>query len=351
MRFTTWILLVVLILTSALAACANQPAQSVELIYRDWENVIPTAVFDAFTKETGIKVNYISYQNQEELIKEIQDGKVYDVVVLETQFIPALVMDGRLAEIDYQNVPNFKNISAHICDQGFDPHNAHSIPYSWGTIGMVVRTDRIKDPVTSWADFWRPEFQGKILGWNLQRYLIGMALKSLGYSLNSEKPAELEAALGKLIEIKQYMTLVDWETAVSGKHLIAGDSVIALGQADDVLLGVKRKVPIEYVLPIEGAILWGDNWSVPANSIHKKEAEQLINFLLQAEVAAQIINETSYWLPNDLALPLVKPEIRDNPAIFPPSENLSKAEVLMPLSPAGQKLYDQIWMRFEAGEN
>lgn len=341
-----------ILLLILLPACAAEaPQQPEEIVFRNWEGDISQDILDAFKAETGITATYLPYNSQEEAIAELKAGKRYDVVVLENQFVPKLVAEGMLAEIDYGNMPNFKNISANFRDLAYDPKNMHAIPYSWGTTGMVVRTDLTEEPVTHWADLWDPNYAGELMGWPLPRYMLGMALKAQGYSLNSEDPAELEEALEQLIALKPHITLREWEPAVAAPYLVSGEVVIAMGQADDVIEGQKDVPDIAYVLPQDGGILWGDNFTIPANSTNKEAAEQFINFLLRPEVSAQIINETYYWLPNDAALPLVNPEIRDNPAIFPTSEMLENAEILLPLSPVGEALHAEMWERFlAAGE-
>ena len=342
-------LIVVVLLSGLLSACGSpSPTPAPALVYRDWEGVMPQAVLDAFTAETGIPVSYLAYETQEEAVADMRAGNAYDVVVLENQLIPPLVQDRLLAEIDYSQVPNFSNISANFRDLAYDPQNAHSVPYSWGTTGLVVRTDLVEEPVQRWADLWDARYSGRVAGWTLPRYMVGIALKSLGYSLNSEDPAELEAALERLVDLKPGLTLLEWEPAVAAPYLVSGEVAIAVGQADDVLVGREQNPAIAYVLPAEGGLLWGDNWVIPANASHKEAAESLINFFLRPEIAAQIINETYYWLPNDAALTLVDPEIRDNPAIFPPLDSLRNAEILLPLSVEGQALHQQIWERFMA---
>ncbi|MGD8793972.1 MAG: spermidine/putrescine ABC transporter substrate-binding protein [Anaerolineae bacterium] len=345
--FTLFLLFVIL-----LPACGTPTPAPVEpLIYRDWEGVMPQAVLDAFTAETGIPVTYVPYEIQEDAVAEMRAGQAYDVVVLENQLIPPLVADGLLAEIDYSQVPNFKNISANFRDLAYDPQNAHSVPYSWGTTGLVVRTDLTPEPVTRWADLWDARYAGRVMGWTLPRYMVGLTLKSLGYSLNSEDPAELEEALDRLVALKPGLTLLEWEPAVAAPYLISGEAVVAVGQADDVLVGREENPAIAYILPREGGLLWGDNWTIPSNAPNKDGAEKLIDFLLRPESAAQIINETYYWLPNDAALPLVDEELRNNEAIFPSDEALQNAEILLPLSPEGEALHQEIWQRFlEAGQ-
>ena len=339
-----------------LAACwptgdTALPAPTVEaaaITLRNWEGDISRDILDAFEAEYGIHVVYLPYDSQEQMVADLRAGQSYDVVVLENHFIPGLVESGLLAEINFQNVPNFKNISANFRDLTYDPGNRHSIPYSWGTTGLVVRTDLVAEPVTSWSALWEARYAGRVMGWTLPRYMIGIALKSAGYSLNSEKPQELEEALQRLLALKPAIRLVDWEAAVSAPYLVNGEVVIAVGQVDDAIIGQAQNPAIQYILPEEGGLLWGDNFTIPAASPNKAAAEQLINFLLRPEIAARIINDTYYWLPNDAALPLVNPAIRDNPAIFPTAAMLEKAEVLLPLSLEGEALYARIWDQFLA---
>jgi len=342
--------LLILAFCLILSACGffGATEEPVTLIYRDWEGAMPQAVLDAFAAEYGIQVKYLYYDAQEDAIADMQAGEVYDVVVLENQLIPGVVSAGMLAEINYQNVPNFKNISANFRDLIYDPGNRHSVPYSWGTTGLAVAVDKVSSPVTGWANIWDAENEGKFVGWSLERYMVGMALKSLGYSLNSENPQELEQALGRLLELKPRLILVDWEPAVASSYIINDEAIYGMGQADDVAAGEAAQMSIDYILPEEGAILWGDNWTVPANSAHKEEAELLINFFLRPEIAAQIIDETYYWLPNDAALPLVDPALRNNTAIFPSAQAIQTAEIMLPLSPEGEALHDDIWNRFLA---
>ncbi len=344
---------VIILLFSACTATTEAPspnAPTTELILRNWGGDISQDILDAFEAETGIHVTYMPYESQEDAVAEMRAGAVYDVVVLENQLIPPLVAEGLLAEIDYRNVPNFRNISANFRDLAYDPQNVHAIPYSWGTTGLVVRTDLTAEPITRWADMWDERYAGRVMAWPLSRYLMGIALKSLGYSLNSEDPAEIEAATEQLIALKPHLLLVDWEPAVAAPYLLDGDIWVAMGQADDAIAGQEQFDSIAYIMPEEGGILWGDNFTIPANSPNQEAAERLIDFLLRAEISAQIINETYYWLPNDAALPYVDQEIRSNTAIFPTAEMLQNAEILLPLSPEGETLHAAAWERFLAAE-
>lgn len=342
---------------SLLVACSGlvEPATPTprplaeELIIHDWAEDLADEILAGFTEEYGVKFNYVVYGSPEEAVANIRAGKQFDVVVLENEYIPSLAEEGLLAEIDYRNVPNFNHISANFRDLAYDPGNKHSIPYSWGTTGLLVRSDLVEEVATRWTDMWDPTYAGRIVEWMIPRYTLGAALKSLGYSVNSEDPAELEAALARLIVLKPnaiWLTVED----TSAYHLISGEAAAALGWAYDLQIGQEENENIVYVLPEDGTILWGDNFVIPANSPHKYEAELFLNYLLRPEVTARIVELNNFATMNEAAQAYIAPEILNDPVVYPPDEDLRGAEMFLPLSPEGEKLYAEIWERFLAVE-
>ncbi len=326
------------------------PPLAKELAFYDWEEDMPQSVLDAFTEEYGVEVTYLTYESQEEAEENIKAGEVYDVVVLENDAIPWLVADGLLGEIDYRNVPNFDNISVNFRDLAYDPGNRHSVPFNWGTTGLVVRSDLVGELPTHWADLWDPRYAGKIaVRVDVPYDLIGLTLKSLGYSINSENPDELEAALERMLELRQAAFSIGSYAEDAVPALLSGEAVILVGWAEDVLLAREENEDIVYVLPEEGTMLWGDNFVIPANSPHKYTAEVFLNFLLRPDISAQITNENYYATPNEAAYPFIDPDILNDPVIFPPNEDLENAEVFLPHSPEGDALWTEIWERFMAG--
>jgi len=321
-----------------------------ELVFYDWTEDQIETVFDAFTEEYGVKITYLTYASMEEAMANIRAGEVYDVVVLESQFILLLIAEGQLAEIDYSNVPNFKNISPNFRDLVYDPGNIYTIPYTWGTTGLVVRSDLIEEAVTRWADMWDPRYAGRVALWETTpRYTLGAALMSLGYSVNSEEPTELEAALERLLELKPNAIWLTEEHSTA-PLLVSGEAVMALGWSEDVWLAQEESDAISYVLPAEGSILWSDNFAIPANSPHKKTAALFLNFLLRPEISGQIVNGNYYPMPNELASAFIASEILNDPVVYPTNEDLKKAQILLSLSPEGEKLYAEIWERFLAAD-
>lgn len=327
----------------------TQRAPKTELVFYDWPDDMPQSVLDAFEAEYGVEVIYSTYRSSEEAAENLRAGKVYDLVVMENPYIPALVAEGLLAEIDYRNVPNFRNISANFRDLVFDPGNRHSVTFNWGLTGLIVLGDKGAHEVWRWTDLWDQRYAGRLLIWDLPRYLMGVALQSLGFSINSEDPVELEAALQRLLALRANARTSGYASPIAEGLLASGEVALTFGWAADVLRARARGLDIRYILPAEGSIQWGDNFVIPAASQRKQTAEAFINFLLRPEISAQIVNEQHYATANEAAHPFIRPEILNDPVIFPPLADIRVAEVILPLSPAGQALHQQIWQRYLAG--
>jgi spermidine/putrescine transport system substrate-binding protein len=328
---------------------AAQPALAKELIFYDWAEDMPQSVLDAFEAEYGVKVVNPTFGSTEEAVHSLHAGRVYDLVVMENQYIPQLSAEGLLAEIDYRNVPNFRNVSANFRDLVFDPGNRYSVTFNWGLVGLLVRDDLVPHRVERWTDLWDPRYAGRLLVWDLPRNLIGIALQSLGFSINSEDPGELEAALQRLLALRANARTSGYAPAIAEQALAGGEVMLAYGWEGDVLRARARDLDVGYVLPTEGSIQWGDNFVIPAASPRKRTAEAFIDFLLRPEISAQIVNEQHYATANEAAYPYIRPEILNDPVIFPPIADIRRAEVILPLSATGQALYEQMWQRYLAG--
>ena len=349
-----------LLLANLLVACDNvnpptaslPPPLAQELTFYDWAGDIPQSVLDAFTRKYDVKVNHPTYASQEEAIANLRAGQIYDVVVIESRNVPILVREGLLAELDHGNLTNLKNIAANFRDLTYDPGNRYCVPFNWGTTGLVVRSDLVAEPVMRWSDLWDFRYAGRVALWMGQRReVIALTLKSLDYSANSENPAELETALRRLNELKPHvLRLEDFDPTTSAEAMSSGKVVLSMGYANDVLAGRERNEAIHYVLPVEGALLWGDTFVIPANSPRKHTAEVFIDFLLRGDISAQIANANRFATPNEAALPFIDPALLKDPVVFPTNQDLQKAELMLPLSPAGEKLYDHIWAQFMAAD-
>lgn len=337
-----------------LSGCSNPPTPRAvptpptKLTLYNWAEYMPQSVLDAFTNESGVQVEYLAYASPEEAVANINKGVIYDVVVLSPEHLPELIANDWLALIDYDNVPNFKNISPNFRDLAYDPGNRYSIPFHWGTGGLLVRTDLVETPVTRWADLWDSRYAGRIALWPFPGSLLSIALKSLGYSANSTNPDELDAAMQHLEELIPHVIWWDPKAATIVPALTEGDAIVTFGWAYDALIAREQPVPISFVLPEDGPVLWSDYFVIPANSPHKSTAELFLNFVLRPDISAQIINESYYAMPNDAAESLVAPEILADPIVYPPDAFFRNAEVIMPLDATAKDRYSAIWKQLEA---
>lgn len=351
-----WLVICVsLALLGPLAGCDSSSSQpppaptlAKELVLYNWVDDMPRSVLDAFTREYGVSVREVNFESQEEAVEQLKNDAVYDVAVIENPFIPALTADNKLARIDFRQLPNFKNISANFRDLAADPGNQFTVPYHYGTTGLLVRTDLIDRPVTSWGDLWQPHFAGKVAVRAQPRELLALTLLSLGYPLNSEDPTEIEVATELLLQLKKVVVLVEVDTPKAVADLLSGKVEILLGWPMDYQVAHAANPKVAYILPREGTALWSDNYVIPASSSRKYTAEVFINFLLRPEISARIVNEKKYPNANEAALPLIDPEIRNDPVSSPPPETLRTAHFFLPLSPQGTALYRRAWDRFLA---
>ncbi|MBL8154111.1 MAG: spermidine/putrescine ABC transporter substrate-binding protein [Anaerolineae bacterium] len=339
----------------ALSACSSAPAipptptsqpLAQQLTIYNWEGGLPQEILDAFTAEYGVTIDYQTFTSYAEAVSNLEAGKGYDVVFMGNDFIGQILGTELLAELDLSNIPNMRNISVNFRDLSYDPGNLHSIPFGWGTTGLVVRSDLFDKPVTSWNALWEAEV-GKSGIWDDRRALIGLTLRSLGFSANSDKPEELEAALNRLLELKgRVISLESIDPWTSAPALDSGQITIALGWAYDGIAGRDLNPAIEYVIPQEGTLLWLENMVIPANSPNKYTAEMFINFMLRPEIAGQYVNATFFAVANEPAKAFIDPTILNDPIVYPTQELLTNAELLLPLSAETKAIYDAIWDRF-----
>lgn len=328
---------------------ASRPVQTMrEITLLAFAEDMPEAVLEDFALESGTRVRVRPYQSPEEAETLIRSGEPLDVLLIEHQLFPALIRDGLLAPFNPAGIPNFKNIAANFRDLAFDPGNHYSVPASYGTTGLIVRTDLVSEPISRWADLWRPCHAGRI-GLRAQpREVIGLTLQSLGYPPNSEDPAELDTVLQRLLTLKPAMTLLDIEANQAIATLLRGDIAILHGYAEDYQLARAGHDQIAYVLPAEGTALWGESYAVARSTPHLPQAEALINFLLRPEITARIITEKKYAQANEAAVALLAPELRNDPVIFPDNQVLARGFLLHPLGPQGQQRYTELWKHFLA---
>ena len=321
-----------------LARPAGKAARELNLY--TWSNYIYPETLRKFEARHGARVNVDLFDSVEGMLAKVQAGNAgYDVIVPTNYAVEILLRQGLLRPLDRSALPHLPNTDPRFLDMDFDPGNAHSIPYLWGTCGIAYRKSRVGS-VDSWSALWDPRYKGRILMVDDARETLGAALKWKGQSLNSSDPAALRAAARLLIEQRPLVRAYD--SANYDDKLLAGDVWLAQGWSGQFAKAMARDPDIAYVLPKEGASYSVDTLAIPVSAPHPELAHAFLDFTMEAEIAAEICRTTYYSSPSRAALPLLPEEMRRNPAIFPPDELLARAELIRELGETAV-LYDRLW--------
>ena len=325
-----------------------------ELYVYNWGDYIDDEVVAMFEEETGIKVTYDMFETNEEMYPVIEAGAVtYDVVCPSDYMIQKMIENDMLAEINFENVPNISQINPEYMEmsRSFDPENRYSVPYCWGTVGILYNTKRLEElgvePPKSWMDLWDPALKGEILMQDSVRDAFMVALKGLGYSMNTIDEKELQQAKDLLIQQKPLVQayVID---QVRDK-MIGGEAAVGVIYSGEMLY-IQEEVKnlgldysLEYVVPEEGTNLWLDSWVIPKNAQNKENAEKWINFLCRPDIALRNFEYITYSTPNQGAFDLLDPEIQENKAVFPDLDSLENSEVYRYLGDEEEGVYNALW--------
>ena len=345
--------------TSGTDSAASGSADGGELYVYNWGEYIDEDVISQFEEETGITVVYDLFETKEEMYPVIEAGAVnYDVVCPSDYMIQKMRENDLLAELNFDNIPNIDQINPAYMEmsQAFDPENKYSVPYCWGTVGILYNTrllDELGVPApTKWADLWDERLSGEILMQDSVRDAFMVALKKDGYSMNSESRDELEQAKQELIDQKSLVQayvidqvrdkMIGGEAAVgviySGEMLYIQDEVASLGLDYD----------LEYVIPEEGTNLWLDSWVIPKNAKNKENAEKWIDFMCRPEIAKANFEYITYPTPNKGAFELLDEDMQNNKAVFPDIDSLKDSEVYQYLGDDTDAIYNELWKEVKA---
>ena len=312
-----------------------------------WSEYLPQPVIDEFTRRTGISVRYDLYDSNEPVLAKLQSGVAdYDLVVPSDYMVRILSQLKLLRPIDKTRLKNLGNLDPRFLDQEFDPGNVYSLPYVWGTTGYGYAKERASGRLDSWAPLFDSANAGQILMLDDMRECFAAALKYLGHSLNSTDPATLRKAADLLKKQKPWV-----KTYNSGDYeniLAAGDVIYSHGYNGQLAKLVAREpTRFAYVLPREGATLWMDSLCLPARARNVESIYAFLDYVMEPEVNARIVNGISYASANVPARRYIKPEILNDPAIYPPAEALRKCEFVRDIGEATEVM-DEYWTEIKA---
>ena len=308
--------------------CAALPAGAQETIsVYNWGDYIEPQVLELFEQETGIEVIYETFETNEDMYAKIaMGGASYDVIIPSDYMIERMIQEGLLQEINWDNVPNVKNIDPRFMNAAYDPQSAYSVPYTWGTMGILYNESTVVETPTSWQTLMDPAYTMDMLMLNSPRDTLGIALVMCGHDLNSTDPADLEDAKNLLVEQKP-MVLAYVVDEVKDK-MIAGEASVALVWSGDATYCMSENDELNYVVPVEGSNIFYDSICIPSNARNVSGAEKFIDFLCRADIAAMNYEYVGYAIPNTAAIELLgAEEYNASPVNNPPQEVLDKCEV------------------------
>lgn len=313
----------------------------------NWGEYIDPDLLKQFEKETGIHVIYETFDSNEAMMTKIQQGgTAYDIAIPSEYMIEKMKEEDLLIPLDHSKIPNMKNIDPYFLDLPFDEDNKYSVPYFWGTVGIVYNPSLVGDlDFSSWEDLWDPSLKRTVFLVDGAREVMGMGLNSLGYSLNSLNNDELRAATDKLI------TLAPNVKAIIGDEItplmINNEAAVALtwsGQAADMMY---ENEELDFAVPEEGSNLWFDNMVIPKTSKNIDGAHAFINFMLEAESGAQNADYVGYSTPNIAAMALMDEEVVADERYYPSEEQRDTLEVYKNLGPDYLGKYNELFLEFK----
>ncbi|WP_277205887.1 extracellular solute-binding protein [Vibrio misgurnus] len=315
---------------SALCAAAlftsNTMAKDQELYFYNWSEYIPSGILEEFTKETGIKVIYATYESNESMYAKLKtQGKGYDLVVPSTYFVSKMHQEGMLQPIDHTKLSHFQDLDTNYLNKPFDPNNQYSIPYIWGATGIGINSDMLdKKSLKNWSDLWDAKWVGQLMLMDDSREVFHIALSKLGYSPNTTNPKEIEAAY---YELKKLMpNVLVFNSDFPANPFLAGEVSLGMLWNGSAYMARQEGAPIEIIWPEKGTIFWMDSLAIPAGALNIDAAHKMIDFLLRPENAAKIALEIGYPTPVKTAYDLLPNEFADDPNIYPPQSVIDNGE-------------------------
>lgn len=322
----------------ALAACGEKKETINVYNFGDY---IDADVLKLFEEETGIRVVYDTFANNEDAyVKLRQGGSNYDVVIISDYTIERSIKEDLLVPINWDNVPNLSEVDEDFLHPIYDPEQRYHAPYMWGTLGIIYNTTLVDDVVDSWDILWDAKYDNQIVMLNSQRDTLGVSLIRLGYSMNSRDLDELEEAKQALIAQRPLVYAYLGDDIKD--TLIAGDAALGIIWSGDAMYMMDENPDLAYVVPKEGSNLWFDSMVIPKSVRNQAAAEQFINFMLRPDIALMNADYIGYSTPITRAVEQLEDEVRFSDVAYPADALLRTLEIFRDPSDM-LEVYDRIW--------
>lgn len=351
MKKTLWLsipLCILLVISSVMCFTGCESDDRTVLNIYNVGDYIDLEVLDIYEQENpDIKINYETFATNEEMYIKVANGSsAYDVIFPSDYMVERLIQENLLLEIDKANIPEFANTGKQYLDQAYDKGNRYSVPYMWGTMGILYNKAIVKEPVTTWKILWDPKYTGEVLMLDSERDTVAITMRMLGYSMNSKDDRELEDAKNALIAQKD-IVLAYCGDEVKDK-MIDNEGAMTIAWSGDAFFCIEENPDLAYAVPQEGSNLWFDSMVIPKTTTHKEEAEKFINFMCRPDIALMNAEYIGYSTANDAAVDMMDEEIQNDPLRYPDLSTLQNMEVFTYDKELSRKISD-IWLQFKIG--
>jgi spermidine/putrescine transport system substrate-binding protein len=337
-----------ILLALVIVSTASVAADNILNIYT-WPGVIPDFAIQQFEKETGIKVNFSTYDSNEIMYAKLKADKnsVYDVVEPSSYYIDRMTRQGMLEKIDRSKLSNFKNLNPTFLNQAYDPQSAYSIPFIWGVTGIFINKDYHNPAaVTRWADLWDKEYLDEIMLLDDSREVFSMAMLTLGYSVNDSNPEHIRQAYLKLKELHPNIKIF---TNAPISFVIDEDATMGMVWNGDINKAQKENSSLAFVYPKDRFVIWVDNFAIPVNAPHRENAYKFLNFMLRADVAKAVVMDNNFPSANLAAQKLLPADIRNSQIVYPDKDILRHGEFQSDIGDEALALYEKYWEKLKIG--
>lgn len=350
------LLMAVLMVAVLLAGCGDSTDQypNGEVNVLNWGEYISDGqdgtpdVVKEFEDQYGIKVNYKTCSDNETLYSTLSGGgSNYDVIVPSDYMISRLIKEGMLEKLDFDKIQNFSDIDTKFVNPKYDPTNEYSVPYMWGTVGIIYNTKMVHEKITSWSALFDKKYAGQVLMINNPRDAIGLALKYLGYSYNTTDKTQIQEATDLLIKQKEDGIVQAYVMDEIFDKLEGGEAAIGVYYAGDYLTMLENNPDLAFVIPSEGSNYFVDAMCIPKGAGNKENGEKFINFMCSTNVGKANCDAIGYSTPLKSVKAALDPKIRENPVAYPSDEVLSKCEQFINLPQNILEFYDSEWLRLK----
>ncbi len=324
-----------------LAACSSGPKERVVNFF-NWSKYIGKDTLPRFEKQTGINVNYEEFADEEEMFAKLRSGaRGYDLIIGTDYMIPRLKALNLVDPYPPGVLQNLGNIDPKFRKTTFDPDDAFTVPYLWGTTGIGYNKAKVKTAPTSWRDLFDERYSGKISMLDNARDCISMALQLVGAKETDADDATFAKVRDLLL--KQRPLVKQYSSATYIDSLVAGEVFLAMAWSGDVLQAARENPQLDYVIPKEGSYMWVDNLCLVRGSQHREDTLRLVDYLIRGDVAAEIADTVRYATPNQAAKPLLDKALRHDPRVFPGKSVAEKLTFHAMLDPDTSQLWNDTW--------